>query len=203
MTDETQKKSGMPWWGWAIIAFLALGVISNLFGGDEETEVADTSVEEVVVEEAAPVEEIAEPVEEEIVGKPELLATCEGLNETTAAATLVVIMAEETTATLNEGIADGTPEGFETAVETVRDSGEGYLELSTIFRDADDCGDPKFAQMKDDLADTIESLGENYSSWTYDLLLSDDSVLGEASDLMTLVAIQSAEIATYVEEAAG
>ena len=203
MTDETQKKSGLPWWGWAIIAFLALGVISNLFGGDEETEVADTTVEEVVVEEAAPVEEVAEPVEEEIIGKPELLATCEGLNETTAAAMLAGIMADETTATLNDGVAAGTPEAFEAAVETVRESGEGYLELATIFRDADDCGDPKFAEMKDGLADTIQSLGANYSSWTYDILVSDESVLEEASSLMAQVASQSAEIGSYVDQAAG
>ena len=203
MTDETQKKSGLPWWGWAIIAFVALGVISNLFGGDEETEVAETTVEEVVDEEAAPVDEVEEPVEEEIVGKPELLATCDGLNETTAAAMLAGIMADETTATLNDGVAEGTPEAFEQAVETIRESGEGYVELATIFRDADDCGDPKFAQLKNDLADTIESLGENYSTWSYDLLLSDESVLEEASVLLVQVASQSAEVGTYVDEAAG
>jgi len=203
MTDETQKKSGMPWWGWAIIAFLALGVISNLFGGDEEAELADTTMEEVVVEEAAPVEEVAEPEEAEVVGKPELLATCDGLNETTAAAMLAGIMADETTATLNDGVSEGTPQAFEAAVETIRESGEGYIELSQIFRGADDCGDPKFAELKNNLADTIESLGENYSTWTYDLLLSDESVLEEASVLLVQVASQSAEVGTYIDEAAG
>lgn len=201
MTDETQKKSGMPWWGWAIIAFLALGVISNLFGGDDEAEVADTTVEEVVVEKAAPVEEVAEPVEEEIVGKPELLATCDGLNETTAAALVSGVMVEETTETLYAGIDDGTPAGFEAAADSVRESGDAYLELAEVFRAADDCGDPKFGELKNKLADTVESLGENFSTWTYDLLLSDESLLDEASTLMTQVAIDAAEVAAYVEQA--
>lgn len=37
MNDETQKKNGMPWWGWAIIAVFALGAISNLFGGGDDS----------------------------------------------------------------------------------------------------------------------------------------------------------------------
>lgn len=201
MTDETQKKSGLPWWGWAIIAFLALGAISSLFGGDEETEVAETSVEEVAVEESETEEEVLEPAQEEVVGKPELLASCDGLDETTAAALLSGVMVEETTATLYEGIDDGTPAGFEAAAEAVRESGDGYLELAEIFRGADDCGDPKFAELKDNLADTVQSLGENFSTWTYDLLLSEDSPLDEASALMTQVAIDAAEVAAYVEQA--
>jgi hypothetical protein len=40
MTEEKaseQKKKGMPWWGWAIIAVVALGGISNLFGGGNDS----------------------------------------------------------------------------------------------------------------------------------------------------------------------
>lgn len=202
--SEEAKKKGMPWWGWAIIAFLGIGLLSNAFGGDDETQVVEEAVSEEISEEAPapepePVEEIVE--NQEVVGNPELLANCDGLNETAAAAILASVMVDETTAALNDGIEAGTPEALEAAVETVRESGEGYVELATIFRDADDCGDAKFGQMKVELADSIEALGENYSSWSYDLLLEDDSLLGDAIDLMLVVVGQSDELSAYMESA--
>ena len=61
MSEKTKKK-GMPWWGWAIVAFLGIGLISNLFGGDDESISEDLAVDEkveVVEEEAADQEELS------------------------------------------------------------------------------------------------------------------------------------------------
>ena len=55
MTDE--KKKSLPWWGWAIIAVLGIGVISSLFGGDDETTPADSAIEEQVEQTEAEVVE--------------------------------------------------------------------------------------------------------------------------------------------------
>ena len=45
--EETPKKDGMPWWGWAIIAVFAIGFISNAVGGDREPAAEEIAAEEV------------------------------------------------------------------------------------------------------------------------------------------------------------
>ena len=198
--DETPKKNPLPWWGWLLIGLAIIGVISNAFDGDEDTQVAEETTEEVVAESAAPVEEVAD---EEVIGKPELLLTCDGLNEFTSAGILAQIMVEETSATLNNAADEGTPAALEAGVETVQQSGEAYIELANIFRDADDCGDPKFAELKNELGDSLEKLGQNFDSWTYDLVMADQTLLDEATVLMVDVSIQSTDIGSYIESATG
>jgi hypothetical protein len=56
--DEEKKKS-LPWWGWAIVAFLVLGLVSRLSGGGEEV-----TPDEVVTEEQVETAEVAEAVDE-------------------------------------------------------------------------------------------------------------------------------------------
>lgn len=196
--EETPKKNAVPWWGWLLIGLAVLGVLSNAFGGNDDTQ--EEATQEQAAESPAPVEEVAD---EEVSGKPELLLTCEGLNEFTAAGMLAEIMVEETSATLNDAAAEGTPAALEAGVETVQQSGEGYIELANIFRDADDCGDPKFGELKNELAISLEKLGQNFDSWTYDLVLADQTLLDEATALMVDVSIQSNEIALYIESATG
>ena len=198
--DETPKKNGMPWWGWLLIGLAVIGVISNAFDGNEDTQVAEEVTEEVVSESAAPVEEVAV---EEVIGKPELLLTCEGLNEFTSASILGQFMMEETTATMTDASAEGTPAALEAGVESVQQAGEGYVELATILRDADDCGDPKFAEMKTEFADLFEELGQNYSSWTYEVLIADQTLLDDVTALLEELMIKSEEIGSYIDSATG
>ena len=68
MTGEKaneQEKKGMPWWGWAIIVVVALGGISNLFGGGNDS-VDEQSPTEVVAEAALSEPEETGMVEEDV-----------------------------------------------------------------------------------------------------------------------------------------
>jgi hypothetical protein len=58
MNDETSKKKTMPWWGWALIALLVVGVITNLSDGEGPDESSQTASEpaETAEEERAVVE---------------------------------------------------------------------------------------------------------------------------------------------------
>jgi len=61
MAEATSKKRGMPWWGWVILAVVAVAAISNLFGSDDET-VSEGSVVEEQVEQAEPADGLGSAV---------------------------------------------------------------------------------------------------------------------------------------------
>ena len=49
MSDDVatdKKKKGLPWWGWALIAVVALGALSSAFGGGDDSPSAQTEAVE-------------------------------------------------------------------------------------------------------------------------------------------------------------
>ena len=80
MSDDVatdKKKKGLPWWGWALIAVVAFGALSNAFGGGDDSpsvqteavETSDSQESTAAESEEAPAAEEAESFPDETVGE--------------------------------------------------------------------------------------------------------------------------------------
>jgi TM2 domain-containing membrane protein YozV len=66
VTQEAANKKGLPWWGWALIAVVALGAISSAFGGGNDSDSVEAETSESSVSQEAEANQPAEaPAEAE------------------------------------------------------------------------------------------------------------------------------------------
>lgn len=103
-----------------------------------------------------------------------------------------------TTRAISDASSTSNLDELATAIGTVREAGPKYLVLGKRLQTATDCADPEFENLLQEFGGSLVELGENFSDWDPETLISNPLLLVGVTPLIESAVTNAQAILTYV-----
>jgi hypothetical protein len=193
--QEPKKNSkGLPTWAWFVGTFAIVSLLGNVvFGGNtwitSTTNFVSSSLASIFPEQDNSKDDFCLSGGVSEIDKANILTVV----------TEADVLVGNTTGAIGFASMTDDIDVLANAISTVRESGPQYQIIGERLQTAQDCGDPTFEYLMQDLGNSLVAMGENFNQWDPETLTSDPAILLAVTPLIETAATKARAILTYVE----